>query len=260
MLRKHFKDLSMKWFEDCCYAYLDDIIVASRNPEEHRNHLRQVFHRLQQFGIAINVGKCVFGVTEVDFLGHHISAEGLAPSPQKVQAIQDCSLPITVKDLRRFLGMVNFYNRFLPNTARNQILLQEAIAGQKKGSKTPIDWTENRKTAFMQLKDDLAKSALLAFPNPSAQFSIQTDASGITIGAVLQQAKDGIWQPLCFFSRKLTPAQRNYYSAYDRELLAIYAAIKHFRFMIEGRNFFVLTDHKPLTFAFAQKLERASPR
>lgn len=104
MLRKHFKDLSMKWFEDCCYAYLDDIIVASRNPEEHRNHLRQVFHRLQQFGIAINIGKCVFGVTEVDFLGHHISAEGLAPSPQKVQAIQDCSLPITVKDLRRFLG------------------------------------------------------------------------------------------------------------------------------------------------------------
>lgn len=110
----------------------------------------------------------------------------------------------------------------------------------------------------MQLKDDLAKSALLAFPNPSAQFSIQTDAPGIAIGAILQQAKDGIWQPLCFFSRKLTPAQRNY-SAY-RELLAVYAAIKHFRFMIEGRNFFVLTDHKPLTFAFAQKLERASPR
>ncbi|CAL1680862.1 unnamed protein product [Lasius platythorax] len=118
---------------DCCYAYLDDIIVASRDPEEHRKHLRQVFHRLQQFGI--NVGKCVFGAPEVVFLGHHISSEGLAPSPQKVQTIQDFSLPITVKDLRRFLGMVNFYNRFLSNAARNQILLQEAIAGSSCKSK-----------------------------------------------------------------------------------------------------------------------------
>lgn len=244
---------------DCCYVYLDDIIVASRNPEEHRKHLKQVFHRLQQSGIVINIDKCVFGASEVTFLSHHISSKGLMQSPQKVQAIQDFKLPTTVKDLRRFLGMVNFYNRFLPNAARNQILLQEAIAGQKKGSQSPITWTKKIKTAFKQLKDDLANSALLAFPDPHAQFSIQTDALGSAIGAVLQQFKDNAWQPLCFFSRKLTTAQGKY-SAYDRELLAVYAAIKHFRFMVEGRNFFILSDHKPLIFAFAQKPERASPR
>ena len=244
---------------DFCYAYLDDIVVASKDPEEHRTHLRKLLQRLQQFGIVINANKCVFGVSEVIFLGHYISANGLAPSPQKVQVIQDFVKPATVKELRRFLGMINFYNKFLPNAAYTQILLQEAIKGHKKGSQAPIEWTPDMETAFDQLKDELAHSTLLAFPDPSAQFAVQTDASGTAIGAVLQQFKNQTWQPLCFFSRRLTPAQCKY-SAYDRELLAIYAAIKHFQFMLEGRNFYVLTDHKPLTFAFNQKLDKASPR
>ena len=107
---------------DFCYAYLDDIIVASKSPEEHSTHLRQLFARLQQFGIVINVAKCVFGTTEVSFLGHHISPEGLAPHPDKVQAIQDFTLPTEVGGLRRFLGMINFYNRFLPNIAHSDCI------------------------------------------------------------------------------------------------------------------------------------------
>jgi len=242
---------------DFCYTYLDDIIVASSSPEEHRKHLKELFTRLQQFGIVINVAKCVFGASEVLFLGHHISAKG--PASQKVEAILNFPEPQNVKSLRRFLGMINFYHRFLPNIAHTQQPLQEAIISQKRNDQTPIDWTSERRAVFKKLKNELANTTLLAFPDPTAQFSVQTDASGSAIGAVLQQAQGQTWQPLSFFSRKLTSAQRNY-SAYDRELLAIYAAIKHFHFMLEGRNFFVLTDHKSITFAFSQKLDRASPR
>jgi len=122
-----------------------------------------------------------------------------------------------------------------------------------------VDWTTNRKTAFKKAKDELANATLLAFPDPSAQFAVQTDASGSAIRAVLQQRQGQDWRLLSFSSRRLTPTQCNY-SAYDRELLAIYAAVKHFRFMLEGKKFSVITDHKPLTFAFAQKLDRASSR
>jgi len=117
-----------------------------------------------------------------------------------------------------------------------------------------MNWTPVRKTAFKELKDELVNATLLAFPDPSAQFSVQTDP-------ILQlelYCNNGMVKAIIkFFSERLTPAQCNY-SAYDRELLAIYAAIKHFRLMLEGRRFYMITDHK--TFAFAQKLDRASPR
>ena len=188
---------------DFCYVYLDDILVASKTAEEHREHLRKLFQRLQQFGVAINTTKCVFGESEVSFLGHHISAKGLAPLPQKVKAIVSFPEPQDVKGLRRFLGMINFYHRFLPNIANTQAPLQEVLKGQKKGSQTPVDWTPERKAALKKLKDELADATLLTFPDPSAQFAVQTDASGSAIGAVLQQRQGQGWRPLSFFSRRL---------------------------------------------------------
>lgn len=193
------------------------------------------------------------------FISWFISTKRLATLPQKVEAIQNFLKPQNVKELRRFLGMVNFYHRFIPDIASAQSQLQEAITGHKQSSQTQIEWTTEKEATFKKLKDDLANATLLTFPDPLAQFSLQTDASGSAIGAVLQQWQDQTWKPLSFFSRKLTSAQCNY-SAYDRELLAIYVAIKHSRFMLEGREFFVITDHKPLIFAFSQKLDRASPR
>jgi len=151
--------------------------------------------------------------------------------------------------------MINFYHRFLSNIANTQASLHKVLKDQKKSSQTPVNWTPDRKTTFKKLKDELANATLLAFPDPSVQLAVQTDTSGSAIGGVLQQRHVQDWQPLSFFSRSLTPAQCSY-SAYDRELLVIYAVIKHFRFMLKGKRFFVIT----LTFAFAQKLDRASPR
>jgi len=114
-----------------------------------------------------------------------------------------------------------------------------------------------RKTTFKKLIDKLANATLLAFPDPSVQFIVQTDAFDSVIGALLQQRQSRGWRSLSFFSSRFTPEQCNY-NAYDRELLTIYAAIQYFRFMLEGRRFLVMTDHEPLT--FSQKLDRASPR
>ncbi|KMQ85929.1 pol polyprotein [Lasius niger] len=154
--------------------------------------------------------------------------------------------------------MVNFCNRFLKGIASIQALLQNAIAGHKRNN-APVTWTTELKQSFQQVKEHFARSTLLAFPDSKAILSLQTDASDKAIGAVLQQNSNEISQPLSFFSKKLTPAQTRY-SAYDRELLAIYAAIKHFRFMIEGRNFHIITDYKPLVYAFKKKADQMSSR
>lgn len=244
---------------DFCFVYIDDILVASKTKDEHLRHLEALFQRLEKFGLAINPSKCTFGEESVTFLGHKVLNAGLSPQPEKVQTISTYPKPKNVKDLRRFLGMVNFYNRFLPQAAQTQAPLQEAIAGQKKNSQIKIEWNPTMDKAFEKLKQDLANATLLAFPDTQAELSLHTDASDTAIGAVLQQTTGRTTQPLGFFSRHLTSTQEKY-STYDRELLAIYEGIKHFRHMLEGRKFAIFTDHKPLVYAFQQKPDKATPR
>ena len=244
---------------DFCFGYIDDILVFSSSEEQHKLHLRQLFNRLKEYGVLINTNKCVLGQTEVTFLGYHVSATGSRPLQTKVQAITEFPVPKTVKELRRFLGMLNFYRRFIPNAAHVQIPLNELLAGPKSKGSHPVNMTPELLEAFNECKRILSEASLLAHPDPSAELSIFTDASDVAIGAVLQQRKDKIWQPLAFYSHKLSPSQKKY-SPYDRELLAIYEAIKYFRFMVEAREFSIYTDHKPLTFAFAARREKCSPR
>ncbi|GFT99024.1 retrovirus-related Pol polyprotein from transposon 297 [Trichonephila clavipes] len=185
-----------------CFVYLDDILCYSENAEEHRSHLRTIFQRLSSYGLKLNISKCVFGVTELIFLGHLITPDGIKPLPDKVQAVLDYKQPETVGSLRKFLGLLNFYRRFLPKAAEQQYLLSEFLKGSKA----------------------LADAALLAHPSPSAPLALPVDASDYAIGGALHQVVDSELQPLAFFSRKLTSSEKSY-SAYDRELLAIYSAI-----------------------------------
>lgn len=243
---------------DFVYCYLDDFLVFSRSPEEHEDHLRQIFNRLKEYGMLVNTAKCVFGMEEVTFLGYRISESGSRPLDAKVQAVKDFPPPTNVRQLRGFLGMINFYRRFLPHAAEIQAPLHALLAGPVKGSK-PITLTVDELAAFEACKESLANAALLSHPDCSAQLAVVTDASDKAIGAVLQQFKEDAWQPLAFFSRKLSPSQVKY-SPYDRELLAIYEAIKYFRHMLEARHFIVYTDHKPISFAFAERKNNCSPR
>lgn len=239
------------------YAYIDDVLVASRSPEEHEEHLRALFTRLDENGIIINAVKSEFGVAELDFLGHRISSEGIRPLPSRVTAIRDFPRPESITKLRQFLGMVNYYRRFIPSCAATLQPLEALLSFKKSAS--PLLWTPEASAAFGQIKDQIASAALLIHPRHDAPTCLMVDASSIAVGAVLQQHLTGTWKPLAFFSRKLKPPETRY-STFGRELLAIYLAVKHFRHFLEGRSFTVFTDHKPLTYALASSGSAYTPR
>ncbi len=241
-----------------CYAYMDDLLVASTSQQEHLQHLRLVFERLQDHGIVINVSKSVFGVPELDFLGYHLDATGIRPLQDRVEVIRDFPLPTTQRKLREFLGLVNFYRRFIPHGATTLQPLNNLLEHSKRPA-DPLHWTDAASTAFSDIKQALADASLLVHPTPGAPTCLMTDASNIAVGAVLQQRVNGNWCPIAFFSKALKPAETRY-STFDRELLAIYLAVKHFRYFLEGRSFHVQTDHKPLTFALATRTDKYTPR
>ncbi|GFX22025.1 hypothetical protein TNCV_3171761 [Trichonephila clavipes] len=161
--------------------------------------------------------------------------------------------------LRVNISKSKLWERYLKDAAKNQAILHEYLKGSRKNDKTKILWTEEAKENFEKCKQDLANATLLSFPDPDLQLALFTDASNFAIGSVLQLFEAGNWKPISFFSKKLTDAQKNY-STYDRELLGIYLSVKKFKHLLEGQNFVIYTDHKPITYAFHQKNEKASPR
>ncbi|GFW68687.1 retrovirus-related Pol polyprotein from transposon 17.6 [Trichonephila clavipes] len=166
-----------------CFVYLDDILCYSENAEEHRSHLRTIFQRLSSYGLKLNISKCVFGVTELIFLGHLITPDGIKPLPDKVQAVLDYKQPETVGSLRKFLGLLNFYRRFLPKAAEQQYLLSEFLKGSKgKKDSKPLNWSSEAIKAFQRCKQALADASLLAHPSPSAPLALHVDASDYAIG------------------------------------------------------------------------------
>lgn len=244
---------------DFVFYYLDDILIASENEKAHESHLKILFKRMNDFGLKINMSKSLFSVPNISFLGYLVTPKGITADPERVTAILDQKSPETIIELRRFLGAMNFYRPFLKNAAENQCLLNEFLKGAKKNDQTKIIWTPESLLQFDKCKKELADAALLTCPNDKYSLGLFTDASNVAIGCALQQQEADGWKPIGFFSRKLNQTQRNY-STYDRELLSIYESIKYFRYLLETRKFIIYTDHKPLTFAYAQNNEKASPR
>jgi cleavage and polyadenylation specificity factor subunit 1 len=245
---------------EACYPYMDDILVASKDEESHKIHLRKLFERLTKYNMTINPSKCEFNRTQVTFLGHQIDANGIKPPQDRVQAIIDFPKPKTISDLRRFIATLNFYRRFLPKAAHKMASLNELLKGARKNDRRQVPWTPALEQDFETLKNELANTTLLTFPDTKAQLSLWTDASDTAIGSVVQQYQDNMWRPIAFFSRKLTATQQRY-STFDRELLGIYESVKHHRHFLEGRNFTIYTDHRPLTYAFTKKsTAKESPR
>ena len=188
--------------------------------------------------------------------------EGISPLPSAVDAIVNFIKPEKQRALRRYLGMVNYYHRFIP-----QARTVEYITDRSKRRNThlspksnfDLNWNESAEVAFLESKQILANATLLVHPDPSAQFIITCDANDFAVGGVLQQCVDNVWQLLSFFSKKLSPAETRY-GAFDRELLAVYATIRHYPHNLEGRNVFVNTDHKPLSYVMTSTIERPSVR
>jgi hypothetical protein len=154
--------------------------------------------------------------------------------------------------------MINFYRRFIPGASDTQAPLSDLLVPNLKG-KSSINWTQEAISAFEKCKEKLATATLLAHPCDNARLAIVSDASNTAVGATLQQFIIDEWQPLAFFSKKLIATETTY-RAYDRELLVIYLAVKHFQYMVEECDLVIFTDHKPITFAFQQKSDKSTPR
>ena len=244
---------------DFVFCYIDDILIFSKNSEEHLKHLIKVFERLHKHGMLLNKSKCVFNVSEIRFLGHIVNQEGIKPTEDKVEAIRDFPEPHNMKMLRRFLGMINFYRRFIPNCAEILEPLHTLLS-PKKNSRKKVEFKQKEKESFQKIKEALANATLLAFPRLHAPTKLYTDASDHSIGgAIVQENKEGHPRPIAFFSKNLNKAQKHY-SAFDRELLAIYLSIRHFRYFLEGREFKILTDHRPLVSAFSSQMKDGTSR
>ena len=163
----------------------------------HKQYLWLLFQRLREHGVVVNVAKCQFGRSNLDFLGHHISSSGVSPLPERVEVIMKIQQPTTIKELQEFVGMVNFYRRFLPSAAKTMLPLFEALTGKPK----TLVWNKAMTTAFLNTKKFLAEAILLAHPEQDAFTSLTTNTSKMAVGAVLQQLVNGIWVPLGFFSK-----------------------------------------------------------
>ena len=239
------------------FVYLDDILVASYTLEDHVKDLKAVLERLREFDLIINPDKCLFCRESVEFLGHTVDGSGISPLQKHTDAIAAFATPSSKLELQRFLGLLNFYRQFLPGVANLLKPLTDALRGP---ARAELVWTPDCDSAFSAAKSCLTTKMQLAHPNPAAALSVAVDASSSHVGAALQQsAGPGRFLPLAFFSRKLSTAQCKY-STFDRELLAAFSAVRHWRDLLEGRPFQLFTDHKPLPAALKRVSQPWSAR
>ena len=229
------------------FVFIDDIIVYSRTEAEHVELVEFVLSQLEKEGYFAHPGKCQFLQSEVNFLGHVVNRAGVSMQQHKVAAIASWPTLQSVRDVRSFLGLAGFYRRFVEGFSRiAQPLTDLTQVADGKG----FSWGDREQSAFDELKRALTSAPVLAHPDPQRQWTVQTDASGYAIGAVLSQVQeDGTTRPVAFWSQKLNSAERNY-SATERELMAIVKATEHWRVYLHGSPHPVLlrSDHKPLVY------------
>ncbi len=227
---------------DNVYPYLDDIIIYSEDLNEHISHLRSVFARLSLCGVKLKLTKCIFAHTEVKFLGHMVSQLGVGVDPEKVAAVQEIVVPTNVKKLQIFLGLCNYYSKFIPDYAKIckplHLLLRKDM---------PFVWAPSCQVAFELLKTKLSTAPVLIMPNPNEPFAIHTDASKDRVGAVLTQWDNEIKRErvVMYASRSTKPAEQNYGTTH-LEFLAVIYALKKFQPYVYGQKFKIYTDYQPL--------------
>ncbi|KAL7562592.1 hypothetical protein ACA910_015462 [Epithemia clementina (nom. ined.)] len=220
-------------------VYIDDIGVFSNNWNEHKNILTQVLYRLNDKGFTLATAKCKWGVQETDFLGHWLTPTGICPWKKKVSAILALAPPKTVKQLRSFIGMINFYRHMYPQRSHIMAPLT-ALTG-----KTTLEWTPACQQAFANVKAMLAHAAFIHYPDNNLPFHVFVDASDYQLGAVIMQNSI----PVAYYSRKLNPAQQNY-TTMEKVLLSVVETLKEFRSMLLGcSELHIHTDHKNLTYS-----------
>ena len=228
-------------------VYLDDILVAGSSESEHLQLLEMVMAKLENAGIRLRRSKCLFMLPSIQYLGHHISAEGICPAEDKKRAVLDAPVPQNVSQLRSFLGLVNYYGKFLHKLANTLAPLHQLLRKHE-----PWYWGQQKERAFAKAKSQLTSTCVLTHFDPDKRLVLSCDASPYGLGAVLaHQFEDGSERPIAFASRSLAPAEKKY-SQIEKEGLAIIYGVKRFHQFLLGRYFIVYSDHKPLQYLFSE--------
>ena len=223
-----------------CLAYLDDVIVFSRDLDEHLLRLRRVFERLQNAGLKVKPSKCKILQRQVSFLGHVIDSDGISTDPEKIRAVTDWPTPNSVRDVRAFIGLASYYRRFVQDFAAIAAPLHQLM---RKNAR--FQWNSEHHEAFERLKRALVEAPVLVTPNEDPQYILDADASDTAMGAVLSVVIDEEEHVVAYASRAFSKCQRNY-CVTRRELLAVVLALKVFKQYLLGRHFVVRTDHSAL--------------
>ena len=233
----------LKW--KTCLVYLDDVIIFAHTFEEHLHRLKGVFERFREAGVKLKPSKCLFCRSQVQFLGHVISSAGISTDPSKTILVADWPTPTSGKDVQKFLGLASYYRRFVPACAAIAKPLHRLTEKTAK-----FKWSTQCEQAFIELKQRLTSAPILALPEFSEHFVLDTDASDVGIGAVLSQKHaNGSERVIAYASRVLSKPERRY-CVTRKELLAAISFVKHFCPYLLGKPFTLRTDHSSLTWLY----------
>ena len=235
----------LQW--DILLVYLDDIIVHGRSIDEEIQRLETTFQRLKAAKLKLKPSKCHLFQKKVLYLGHVVSEDGVSTDPAKIEAVKDWPVPTTVTQVRSFIGTASYYRRFIQGFANTARPLHQLT---KKSAK--FQWTDDCQTAFETLRDRLITAPILAYPDFTKDFILDTDASGFGMGAVLSQEHDGVERVVAYGSKTLKPSEVNY-CVTRRELLAVVFFLKKYKHYLIGHKVTVRTDHGALQWLFKFK-------
>nr|ABA92247.2 retrotransposon protein, putative, Ty3-gypsy subclass [Oryza sativa Japonica Group] len=232
----------MEYLDKFVVVFIDDILIYSRTKEEHEEHLRLALEKLREHQLYAKFSKCEFWLSEVKFLGHVISAGGVAVDPSNVESVTNWKQPKTVSEIRSFLGLAGYYRRFIENFSKIAKPMTRLLQKDVK-----YKWLEECEQSFQELKNRLISAPILILPDPKKGFQVYCDASKLGLGCVLMQ--DG--KVVAYASRQLRPHEKNY-PTHDLELAAVVHALKIWRHYLFGTRTEMYTDHKSLKYIFTQ--------
>ena len=239
-------ELALKGLQwNTCLIYLDDVIVFGTTFDEHLERLKTVFERMRKANFKLKPEKCELLQSEVTFLGHIVSKDGVQPNVANVMKILEWPIPKNVTEVKQFLGLASYYRRMVKNFSLIAKPLNDLV---KKDS--TLKWDDKCQNAFDELKTKLTSSNIMAFPQESGQFILDTDASDFQIGSVLSQVQDGKEKVIAYASRTLNKSEKNY-CVTDKELLAVRYFIEYFRHYLLGHHFLLRTDHQAIKWLFS---------
>ena len=232
-------------------SYIDDLIIYTEDWDSHLQVLEELLSRLEKANLSARPTKCLFGTESIEFLGHQVGSEWITVNDDNLDKIRNAKRPTTKKEVRSFLGLVNYYREHIPSFATIAAPLSDLT---KKGLPNRVQWGDAQERAFATLQEKLLERPILRLPDHSRPFVLRTDASNCGLGAALMQKHGEKYYPVGYRSKKLTPAESRY-STMEKECLAIVWGVTKFRLFLAGKPFVLQTDHQPLAFLNKAKFQ-----